>query len=345
MTARMRQELERLLAAWPEDPPRFRALCASVTRGEELVREAGEHGVLGVLQEALADPGSPTLAWKRPLDEQCIVQRLAQSGLVRLLDRALEALALAGIEVVALKGPVLAERLFGDPTVRPSTDIDLLVAPHDLARALEVLSRAGLEQEPGAGEKYFREHHHHLHLHSPDRLVVELHFQLSSNFGAVMPAEEYLARAVEYRTRCGSLCRVLALEDEVLYLAQHAAGHGFTRLAWLYDLKMLLRQNPGLDWSCVRRRAAAAGVLVPLSFTLDVLRRRLGVEAAREGASEVGRFRRRRMARPLLGVMRSLARHGRAAKVAGLLYEASLADGSEAAIRLCRRRLAHWRAR
>ena len=34
-------------------------------------------------------------------------------------------------------------------------------------------------------------------------------------------------------------CECLAAEDEFVYLAVHAAAHGFVRLMWLYDLKLL----------------------------------------------------------------------------------------------------------
>ena len=52
-----------------------------------------------------------------------------------------------GVGVVALKGPHLAERLHGDPGMRASNDIDLLVQPEDFHKAVESLERMGYHSE------------------------------------------------------------------------------------------------------------------------------------------------------------------------------------------------------
>ena len=64
-----------------------------------------------------------------------LVEQIALQ-LVRALDDA-------GLAVVPLKGPHLAERLYGDAGMRTSNDIDLLVQPEDFPRAIAVLGDAG----------------------------------------------------------------------------------------------------------------------------------------------------------------------------------------------------------
>lgn len=49
----------------------------------------------------------------------------------------------AGVPVVMLKGPHLAERLHGDASMRDSTDIDLLVRPEDFHAATRTLTCSG----------------------------------------------------------------------------------------------------------------------------------------------------------------------------------------------------------
>jgi hypothetical protein len=56
------------------------------------------------------------------------------------LKSILRGLEQQGIAAVPLKGPFLAERLFGDTAVRVSHDLDLLVSKDDLIRAESVLS-------------------------------------------------------------------------------------------------------------------------------------------------------------------------------------------------------------
>jgi hypothetical protein len=67
-------------------------------------------------------------------------------------------------------------------------------------------------------------------------------------------------------------------EDEFIYLAVHAAGHSFIRLVWLYDLKLLIRKHPALDWDQVFTRSEALGVLSAVAFTVRLLRAWLEVE-------------------------------------------------------------------
>jgi hypothetical protein len=57
--------------------------------------------------------------------------------------RAIAMLADAGVPSVALKGPLLGEAIYGDPGRRPSSDIDLLVAPEQLQTAVEVMRGLG----------------------------------------------------------------------------------------------------------------------------------------------------------------------------------------------------------
>jgi len=57
--------------------------------------------------------------------------------------RVMTALADAGIRCTSLKGPLLGEAIYGDPGRRPSSDIDLLVSPEQLVRAVEVVGELG----------------------------------------------------------------------------------------------------------------------------------------------------------------------------------------------------------
>jgi hypothetical protein len=67
-----------------------------------------------------------------------------QDALLQLISaRTIEALAAAGIGSSPLKGPELGERLYGEAGRRLSSDIDLLVAPEQLGRAVEVVRELG----------------------------------------------------------------------------------------------------------------------------------------------------------------------------------------------------------
>jgi Uncharacterised nucleotidyltransferase len=81
--------------------------------------------------------------------DEAIAAGRRQSALLQLISqRATAALADAGIRSAALKGPQLAEAIYGDPGRRSSGDIDLLVPPERLLEAVEVVR--GLGYDPPA---------------------------------------------------------------------------------------------------------------------------------------------------------------------------------------------------
>jgi Uncharacterised nucleotidyltransferase len=88
--------------------------------------------------------------------------------------RAIAMLADAGIRSIALKGPLLGEAIYGDPGRRPSSDIDLLVAPEQLQTAVEVVRGLGYQ----APTDYV-----------DDRGLPLLHFVLVHERGELPPVE------------------------------------------------------------------------------------------------------------------------------------------------------------
>lgn len=62
---------------------------------------------------------------------------------IAALERALDVLERAGVEVLPVKGIVTSNDLYDDPAERPFLDIDLRVRPRDLSRALAAGVRAG----------------------------------------------------------------------------------------------------------------------------------------------------------------------------------------------------------
>jgi len=343
--------LDHLMAAIPEEQERFEALCRDVADWVALVESAGREGVLGIVRREILLARVPVPEPARRLLERLeAVERLWQANVARALDQALLALDSRGVQTVALKGPVLAERLYPDASMRRSTDLDLLIAEADIERAAAALEPLGYELEDGLAALYARRHHHHLRLAGRCPPVIELHFRAYVGFGVTLPAEALLGRARPYRTAAGAPCWVLAPEDELLYLAVHAAGHCFDRLLWLYDLKLFMTRHPSLHWNIVASRARALGVMAALALSSGVLRRRLGISMpatadrpapARLGRRVVARFVDGRVGPPASGALVTLRQ---------LLVMAALCDRHLSAARfvghhvarIARRRFRRW---
>jgi hypothetical protein len=98
-----------------------------------------------------------------------------QSAVLQLLTlRAMAMLADAGIRCSPLKGPLLGEAIYGELGRRLSGDIDLLVAPEQLTRAVEVVRELGY----GAPSD-----------HLPEDGLPRLHFRLLDERRKLPPVE------------------------------------------------------------------------------------------------------------------------------------------------------------
>ncbi|WP_273851281.1 nucleotidyltransferase domain-containing protein [Guptibacillus spartinae] len=146
------------------------------------------------------------------------------------------------IKSIFLKGPVLAQDLYGDVSRRTSSDLDLLISINDLSRVEELLVSEGYEKDDYI-ETVFSEwkwrHHHVTFFHSKKRTKVEVHWRMNPGPGK----EPRFAELWERRRKSPLTVTpvyLLGKEDMFLFLASHGARHGWSRLRWLIDIKKLL---------------------------------------------------------------------------------------------------------
>jgi hypothetical protein len=185
-----------------------------------------------------------------PADVTAQLQRKSRRRAIRNLQLASEARRLTGaleaegIACAVLKGAPLSVRTYGQPLLRDTRDVDLLVAPQDLPRAGAVLAAAGLRMErPGARWRVVRtlflRYSHEYMLRAPSGTVVELKTRLHPTSG-LMPVS--IPALLERRGRvavAGLDLPALADDDLLLYLCAHGARHCWFRLKWLADIAAL----------------------------------------------------------------------------------------------------------
>lgn len=161
----------------------------------------------------------------------------------------LDALCLSGIPVVVLKGFPLSRKLYGDPYLRITGDIDLLLKPQDISRAISILSAAGyapaISPWPSNYKKvqgFQRFRNQFAMLHPESGIVVELHWRLLYFPVKSHDTLETLVwdNLVEQKTD-GRSFFVLNDELELLYLIIHGGLHGWNRLKWLLDVESYAR--------------------------------------------------------------------------------------------------------
>jgi hypothetical protein len=201
------------------------------------------------------------------------------------LKQLLEACAQDGIPVMLTKGLWLVHCVYRDPAARDSGDIDLLLRPEDISRFTAVARELGFEV-PGNGASLSADAHstNEYALRHPDNaLLVDVHWSLT-NPATEAPVDEGLLWERSVTVDLGGVpCRTLKLEDHLLYLCFHAAGH---HKFWgvgprcLYDVAMVIRHPPrAIRWDELGARAHALGWQRAAWLMFALVNEHLGVAA------------------------------------------------------------------
>lgn len=147
------------------------------------------------------------------------------------LARATQGLEEAGIPALPLKGVALGERVYGDSGMRPTTDTDVLVAPENIARAIDVLEALGYKRPADPAWVDGRPLLHytllHPHVHVP---ALELHWRIhwsETRFSAALLAGS---------TNDGGPWRTPAPADDLASLLLFYARDGFAGLRLAADV-------------------------------------------------------------------------------------------------------------
>lgn len=237
----------RLVAAcvsWPDGAARrsrISAAGAGVQSWDRVVRLAERHRVVGLVQNGVAAAGltlpPETARYLSGRAQAVALDELRMAGEALRLVRTIEA---AGIPVRVIKGAAVAVLAFGRLGLRFNHDIDILVAPADVARTAELLTAAGYRRtEPAADapearvQRWLRDRKDMAYWHEASGILVELHWRLFDNPHLLPALGRSGSRYVEIAG--GEGFNTLSDEDLPIYLCMHGAQHAWARLKWLAD--------------------------------------------------------------------------------------------------------------
>lgn len=211
-----------------------------------LVNSAVPDTVMTVLQKKLRENTSKTL------------QMTGQ------LVNVLRVMGESGIRVVVLKGLPLGYMLYGNLALRPSQDLDILVWPEDVDKAIKVIENLGYERiepssvvTPGRLRNWMKINHHFEYWHRDREIYLELHWRLG-HYGIEIPLNE-IENSLTQLTLAGQAVPILGAEESLLFLVIHGASHAWFRLKWLCDVEVMLRQG-GFSWERLNALAEHLGV-------------------------------------------------------------------------------------
>ena len=172
-----------------------------------------------------------------------------------------------GILVCTLKGPLLSQRLFGDVSLRTSTDLDLLVPLNSLAQADTLLLEHGCQRVFPAGSLTPRqqrvlqqEWYNYTYFLPGPRIFIELHWTIAPPDLVAPQAVEQMFSRLQPLPQFGGQLFELAEEDLPVYLLVHGSKHNWVRLKWLVDFTAWLRRASKADWQALQERMAELGL-------------------------------------------------------------------------------------
>jgi hypothetical protein len=176
-----------------------------------------------------------------------------------------------------MKGPVLAEAVYGSIALREFQDLDILVRERHIPRAIEVLVANGYTQIDTSkdGDAYS-----HVFACAAAATLVDLHWGFAGPRFYFGLEPERLFECCVSAELSGRTVRALSAEDTLLLLCMHGAKHCWSRLGWICDIAELVRAwGERIDWGDLIGRAEASGsrrmLLLGLSLAADLLGARL----------------------------------------------------------------------
>ena len=264
----------------PSDPP---VVSPPVDWGW-LAGQARKHDLEPLLHRLLATVGTDRVpeAVRAGLRRRAGLLAVESMHRARELVRVVRLLEDEGFPALPVKGPVLAQRAYGDLALRPAADLDVLVRPEHFEPALRALRSAGYapvgeaETSSDAWQAYVAHHRSCELYHWQRRVPLELHHAFfPQGEPAALPAEAAWARH-ERAPFLGTTIRRLAPEDRLLYLCAHGTWHRWAKLKWVADIAGLLARRPALDGDALRRRAKDGGALRRVRLGMGLARELLG---------------------------------------------------------------------
>ncbi len=239
----------------------------------------GMSGLVARELERLASRGGlapPLEPWRAALRAVAANNMAALAELATL--RAM--LRRQGSQTIVLKGAALLHDGYREHVgLRPLGDVDLLVRPADLPAVSAWLMDGGYR--PFAPSSTF---------FSRGVVSFDLHTEIVGSSWVGRKARAFrldpaaLWREATPLERDDPSALVLSPVHQQLHLVVHALKHSYSRLIWLVDLALVLRDA---SWDFLLAEARAAGALRPLAYALGVLDALLGLAPPRAIAREL----------------------------------------------------------
>ncbi|MBC5765308.1 nucleotidyltransferase domain-containing protein [Ramlibacter albus] len=254
-------------------PTGVQAVADGPARGELCWRRIGrlaiQHQVVLPLAVACGS-GMPPALQAELASESRFLAAVAMMH-VRQLCRVLVAFEAASIDAVLVKGPALSADVYGSALARQSNDLDILVRRESVERTRSLLHSLGFTEmlplEAHLRDALLETQHECLYRSAGTGICVDLHWDVDTTEIAI-DVEELWADARPHRFMGRRVMR-LSPELEFVLLCAHGSKHGWDRLKWLVDIKVL--SDRPLAWEKVWQLAQEHDATAEVSTAMAVV--------------------------------------------------------------------------
>lgn len=250
-----------------------------------LLTAAAEHGMAPLVDRNLRALAKDLLVPEQIEELRAATRESAFRGLKLSVELLKVLAAFEDRRILALpyKGPVAAIQAYGNLSLRPFDDVDILVPQRDMPRAHEAMLALGFAPSlpwlaaatarnfPSAipGEyKYYN---------TERDVIVELHTERTLRHFPVKPDFDDFAGNGVTVFLCERDILTLSPEDALVALCIHGAKDFWARLIWVADISELIHSHPGLDWDRVSRCAESLRAHRMVALGLRLAMQVLGV--------------------------------------------------------------------
>lgn len=255
--------------AWPGSTAEQVTAAADAVRDwPRFAERARDEGVLSLLAARLCVQRPASV----PPDVLEDLDRLRAAGARRSLRmagqllRILELFESTGIEAMPIKGPVLAEDVYGDATLRAaSCDLDIVVRPSAVREARGLLLANGFEDVGRHNERLLRRADRgesEVHLRRRDgEPMVDLHWRLTVACSVHAVSTQRLLAEGRTVDLLGRSVRAPSLRDQLLLGLVHGARHEWLPLELRLAAALQVARLPRAEWPALCADARAHGCL------------------------------------------------------------------------------------
>jgi hypothetical protein len=183
------------------------------------------------------------------------------------LVRVIKSMRANGVEMIPIKGPVVAQEIYGNLALRHAGDLDLLVGKKTFDLVDRVICNMGYQcVKPGQALtkrqriQYEFRNNTYEYRNKKLKFSLEIHQRLMRNH--LLRHNSFTSLLERSRNLKINDYPVVTLSkvDQLFYLCSHGAAHYWSHLFWLVDIAEIVRNLSGLDWKTITKSAKKQNV-------------------------------------------------------------------------------------